>query len=71
LSRATAVSSYTSVWNALGNPAAALPSGFTDDGLPLSVQIVGPSDSEPLIVALSAQLEGASEWLARRPPLPR
>jgi len=70
LSRATAVSSYTSLWNALGNPAAALPSGFTDDGLPLSVQIVGPSDSEPLIVALSAQLEGASTWLARRPPLP-
>jgi amidase len=69
LSKATAASSYTSLWNALGNPAAALPAGFTADGLPLSIQIVGPADSEPLIVALSAQLEGASEWLARRPPL--
>ena len=69
LMHATAASSYTSLWNALGNPAAALPAGFTADGLPLSIQIVGPADSEPLIVALSAQLEGASEWLARRPPL--
>ncbi len=69
LMHATAVSSYTSLWNALGNPAAALPAGFTADGLPLSIQIVGPADSEPLIVALSAQLEGESEWVARRPPL--
>lgn len=69
LARATAVSSYTSLWNALGNPAAALPAGFTAEGLPLSVQIVGPANSEPLIVALSSQLEAASSWLERRPAL--
>lgn len=69
LSRATGVSSYTSIWNALGNPAAALPAGFTDDGLPLSIQIVGPANSEPLIVALSAQLEGAMPWAGARPAL--
>ena len=69
LVRAAAVSSYTSPWNALGNPAAALPAGFTADGLPLSVQIVGPANSEPLIVALSAELEAAGSWLDVRPPL--
>ena len=69
LARASAVSSYTSPWNALGNPAAALPAGFTADGLPLSVQIVGPANSEPLIVALSAQLEATGSWLDARPPL--
>lgn len=69
LLRATATSSYTSLWNSLGNPAASMPAGFTADGLPLSIQIVGPPDAEPLIVMLSAQLEGASEWLDRRPPL--
>lgn len=69
LIHATAASSYTSLWNALGNPAAALPAGFTEDGLPLSVQIVGPAESEPLIVALSAQLEAASTCLDRRPAL--
>lgn len=69
LLKATAVSSYTSLWNALGNPAAALPVGFTAEGLPLSVQIVGPANAEPLIVALSAQIERASSWLERRPPL--
>jgi amidase len=70
LRRATGVSSYTSLWNALGNPAAAIPAGFTDDGLPLSVQIGGPANSEPLIVALSAQLEAAMPWAGKRPPLP-
>lgn len=69
LTRATGVSSYTSIWNALGNPAAALPAGFTDDGLPLSVQVVGPPNSEPLIVALCAQLEAANAWLDRKPAL--
>ncbi len=69
LARATGVSSFTSLWNALGNPAAALPAGFTDDGLPLSVQVVGPADSEPLIMALCAQLEAASDLLERRPPV--
>ena len=69
LGGATRVASYTTLWNALGNPAAALPAGFTDDGLPVSVQVVGPANSEPLIISLCAQVEAANAWLDRRPPL--
>jgi amidase len=32
---------FTGVWNYTGQPAAAVPAGFTADGLPLSVQLVG------------------------------
>ncbi|MCC4908875.1 amidase [Microbacterium sp. cx-59] len=67
--KAGPVSSFTSVWNALGNPAAAVPAGFTDAGLPLSVQVIGPRNDEPTVLALSAQLESARPWADRRPPL--
>ena len=40
---------YTAAWNATGQPAAAVPAGFTADGLPLSVQLVGrPGDEATL-----------------------
>lgn len=67
--KASATASFTSMWNVCGNPAAAVPAGFTDDGLPLSVQIVGPTDGEPVVLALSAALEAAMPWAHRRPDL--
>jgi amidase len=59
---------YTPTWNYVGQPAAAVPAGFDDEGLPLSVQLAGPLDSEPAIVSLAAQLEAARPWRQRRPP---
>jgi amidase len=67
--KATKASSLTSLWNVLGNPAAAIPSGFSDDGLPLSVQLVGPPDGEPAIIQVSAQLEQARPWAQHHPTL--
>ncbi|HMC07641.1 MAG TPA: amidase [Solirubrobacterales bacterium] len=58
---------YTPVWNYLGNPAAAVPAGFTDDGLPLSVQLVGRPNDEATILSLAAQLEAERPWADRRP----
>lgn len=37
---------YTAMWNVTGFPAAAVPVGTGQDGLPLSVQLVGPDNSE-------------------------
>jgi amidase len=67
--RATGVASFTSIWNVTGNPAAAIPAGFTSSGLPLSVQLVGRQHDEPTIVAVSAQLERVRPWADRRPPI--
>jgi amidase len=61
--------SFTGVWNYLGNPAAAVPVGFTDDGLPLSVQIIGRPNDEATLLSLAAQIEAERPWADRRPPV--
>lgn len=59
---------YTPVWNHTGQPAASVPAGFTDDGLPLAVQLVARPDDEGTIFSLAAQLEAEHPWADRRPP---
>jgi amidase len=58
---------YTAPFNHTGQPAAAVPAGFTPDGVPLSVQLVGPPDGEGVLLSLAAQLERASDWPSHRP----
>lgn len=60
--------SFTALWNVTGQPAASVPAGFTDDGLPLAVQLVGRAHDEATILAVSRQLETARPWADRRPP---
>jgi amidase len=60
---------YTAVWNFTGQPAASVPAGFGDDGLPRAVQLVARPDDEASLFALAAQLEAARPWAQRRPPL--
>jgi amidase len=50
---------YTAIWNVTGHPAASVPAGVGDDGLPLSVQLVGPTNGETTILPIAAQLEQA------------
>jgi amidase len=59
---------YTGPFSHTGQPAAAVPAGFTGDGFPLSVQLVGPSDGEGVLLSLAAQLERERDWPAHRPP---
>jgi amidase len=60
---------FYGVWNAIGRPAASVPAGFDRHGLPLSVQLAGPRDSEGRLLSLAAQLEAARPWADRRPPV--
>jgi amidase len=53
---------YAAIWNVAGNPAAAVPCGLADDGLPVSVQLVGRTDGEPTLLSLAAQIEAARPW---------
>lgn len=48
---------YTALWNVTGNPAASLPVGVGEDGLPLAVQLVGGPHEENTLLGLSAQVE--------------
>jgi amidase len=65
----TPLVSYTAVWNFTGQPAASVPAGFDDDGLPRAVQLVTRPDDEATLFALAAQIEAARPWAQRRPPL--
>jgi aspartyl-tRNA(Asn)/glutamyl-tRNA(Gln) amidotransferase subunit A len=55
--------------NVLGLPALSLPCGFDEEGLPLGLQIIGPSFQEALILRVGAALEDALNLTQRRPVL--
>ena len=63
----TAFCPMTWPWNVLGWPSANVPAGFTTDGLPLGAQLMGNANSEPLLVAVAAQLEAESQWTGKQP----
>ena len=69
LSRSDRFSPYTALWNVTGQPAISLPLFHGDDGLPLGVQFVGPPAGEARLLALAGQLERASPWRQRLPPM--
>jgi len=60
---------YTAIWNVTGQPAISLPLLHGDDGLPTSIQLVGPPIGEELLLSLSAQIEAERPWADRRPAL--
>jgi len=60
---------YTEPFNHTGQPAASVPAGFTDDGFPLAVQLVGRPGDEATLLSLAAQLEAERPWADRVPAL--
>jgi len=53
---------YAAPWNIAGLPAIVVPIGLRPDGLPVGVQLVGPPDSELLLLAIAGQFEVANPW---------
>ena len=60
---------YTAIVNVTGLPAMTVPLYMGDDGLPTSVQLIGPPAREELLLQLATQLEQALPWSDRRPPV--
>jgi amidase len=65
--RIVAACPYAWPWNVIGWPGLNVPAGFTPDGLPLGAQLLGPANSEALLLSLGAQLEGDRRWHERQP----
>ncbi|KOG34181.1 amidase [Streptomyces resistomycificus] len=59
---------YAWPWNVLGWPGVNVPAGFVGGGLPVGAQLLGPANSEPLLICLAAQLEAELRWHSARPP---
>ena len=56
-------------FNLSGNPAASVPCGFTPDGLPVGLQIVGRRFDDLGVLQAAAAFERARPWAGARPPL--
>ena len=54
--------SMTGAWNLAGYPAATVPAGVSESGLPLAVQLVTTPGNEALLLGLAAQLERRRPW---------
>jgi amidase len=54
-------------WNYTGQPAATIPAGFTDAGLPRSVMLIARPNREDVLVSIGAQLESERPWAEKRP----
>lgn len=65
----TAACPFTWPWNVLGWPSINVPAGFTGTGLPLGAQLMGPANSDALLISVAAQLESEQHW-DRLWPLP-
>jgi amidase/6-aminohexanoate-cyclic-dimer hydrolase len=61
--------SFTGVFNGTGQPSMSVPLAMSKDGLPIGIMFSGRYGEEALLLRLAAQLEKASPWIGRRPPV--
>jgi aspartyl-tRNA(Asn)/glutamyl-tRNA(Gln) amidotransferase subunit A len=55
--------------NVTGLPSLSVPCGFSTNGLPIGMQIMGKPFNEPLLFAVGEAYEHVTEWTSRRPEL--
>ena len=56
-------------FNVTGNPALAVPTGFSENGLPLSMQIVADQFNEEMVYRVAAAYERDTDWTKTHPDL--
>lgn len=60
---------FTAMQNATGQPAINVPLHWSQSGLPIGVQFVARSGDEMTLLKMAAELEEASPWIGKTPPL--
>lgn len=60
---------FQAMFNGTGQPAAVVPWGVDEDGVPTSIQLVGRPFDEATLLSLAAQIEKVRPWAQRRPPM--
>jgi len=64
-----AYSPFCAVFNASGQPAASVPLGQSQTGLPIGLHLAAPFGHDEELIALCAELEQAQPWAAHKPPV--
>ena len=60
---------FTYPINTIGHPAASVPCGFSSDGMPIGLHIIGRKGDEATVLAASAAFERARPWAHHMPPV--
>ncbi|GAA1139689.1 amidase [Ornithinicoccus hortensis] len=60
---------YTYPFNMTQQPALSLPCGFTGDGRPVGLQVVGPRHADALVLRAGQAYQERTDWHRRVPPL--
>ena len=61
--------SFTAPFNVTGLPAISVPCGFTEDGLPIGMQIAGKPFDEPGVIQAAYTYQQHARWYETRPPM--
>ncbi|MHA1728353.1 MAG: amidase [Promethearchaeota archaeon] len=67
MSNVTAWMPYTPIFNLSGHPAASIPCGWTLDGLPIGMMIVGKRLDDLTVLQVSQAFENISPWQNKKP----
>ena len=60
---------FTFPINMTGQTASSVPCGYSADGMPIGLHIVGPGGAEARVLQASAAFEEAHPWIQHRPPV--
>jgi aspartyl-tRNA(Asn)/glutamyl-tRNA(Gln) amidotransferase subunit A len=62
---------YAPYWNVVGNPALSVPMGFTAEGMPLGLQVIGAPFDEANVLRAGDAYQARTGWHRRRPYDPK
>jgi aspartyl-tRNA(Asn)/glutamyl-tRNA(Gln) amidotransferase subunit A len=60
---------FTPAWNVNGLPAFSIPCGFSSEGLPIGMQVVGQAFAEPMVFKVADAYQQLTDWHLRTPAL--
>jgi aspartyl-tRNA(Asn)/glutamyl-tRNA(Gln) amidotransferase subunit A len=60
---------YTPYWDTTGHPVLSVPAGFTANGLPLGMQLIGRPLDEPTVLKAGDAFQQVTDWHLRVPPI--
>jgi len=64
-----ALAAFTRAANFMNATGLSLPAGFSEEGLPVGVQLLGAPMSEPILTAIGSAFQSETDWHMRQPDL--
>jgi amidase len=60
---------FTAPFDLSGTPTITLPNGFDANGLPTSMQLIGPRLSEHVLIRAAHAFQSMTDWHLKEPPM--